>query len=287
MRLIEGKLEDCYLSLASQKTQSDKCIKNIGERGRSIDNLTKTLKQLRLTDDYIRKVLEVKAFVEPLLAYLPRRTKDFTDHAIIHSNNLLKILAAFVENLGIKQLREEERFCFCLAIYMHDLGCLIDRSKHNLYSAKILGHDRFKFIESKIGSDIMECVKYLALSHSSNYHLEQLPKHKIHSNVRLDLTCAIFRLIDGCDLMPERANPVLYDILMKYDPLEPDSQEIWHAHSNVAGVVFEKNAIVISTRNKSSTNVLTEHLREDLKDINRVFCVYGLPKFQVRVKKVK
>lgn len=227
----------------------------------------------------------------PLLYYLPRATKDFTDHAIIHSYNLLRILCELRPVLDLtKTLTEEERYVLCLSIFLHDLGCLIDRARHNEFSAKILDVEGFDRFEYEIGSDLWTCVKYVSISHSSTYEFSDLPLHPINPNVRLNLICALFRMVDGCDLTQTRANPMLYKILMRYDPLDIKSQTIWKAHFNIKGVVFEKHGrsvlILISSKRSATTNVLTDHLKDDLVKINQILGQYKFPEFKVDVRAV-
>jgi len=225
--------------------------------------------------------------VDPLLYYLPRGAKDYTDHALIHSYNLLELFLELTKNIGLSRLTEEERYAVCLAVFLHDLGCLIRRSKHNELSQEILNSDSFSLLEAKIGSDIMTCVRYLALSHSSSYDLSDLPNHPIHSRIRLDLICALFRLVDGCDLMPSRANKVLFETIMEFDRMGNQSQRIWKAHLNIRGVVFKGSQIIISSRNPTISDRLTSHLARDLGAINEVLRRHNFTQFSVVVKKVK
>lgn len=192
-----------------------------------------------------------------------------------------------MDYLGINSLTEEERYVICLSIFLHDLGCLIGRRKHNELSLKILNHPQCNLLEYKVGSDMFACVKYLAVSHSSNYDFNHLPRHAIHPRIRLDLVCALFRLIDACDLMPSRAYRVLYEILMRYDPLGRKSQKIWKAHFNIKSVVFKNNQIVISSKNLSLTKPLIDHLKRDIVAINEILRRHGLSDFSVDEKKVR
>ena len=145
----------------------------------------------------------------------------------------------------------------------------------------------FRLLELKVGSDIMACVKYLAVSHSSDYDFDLLPKHPIPPKIRLNLICALFRLIDGCDLLPARANRVLYEILMKFDPMDKQRQRFWKAHFSIKGVVFQKNKMTISTEDDLVSKPLTDHLIEDLDEINKILIKNGFPAFSIRIQKVK
>lgn len=263
-------------------------MRSTGRRGRRINNLHQALRKIGLLEEHVAKVEDVRAFVEPLLYYLPRRTKDYTDHAFVHSDNLIEIFQRLLDDLGANTLVEEERYAICLSVFLHDLGCLISRKRHHLFSFRILGHNRFQYIKAKIGSDIFECVKYIAISHASKYNFKRLPQHQIHPRIRLPLVCALFRLVDGCDLMPTRTNPVLYDVLMAYDPLNSESVDVWQAHFSTVGLVFINHHITISSTNRVRSSLLTDHLKEDLTAINGVLqsAPYDFPAFSVDVRKV-
>lgn len=106
------------------------------------------------------------------------------------------------------------------------------------------------------------------------------------------MICALFRLIDGCDLKQTRANKNLYKILMQFDPLSKKSQAVWKAHFNVKGLVFKKCQkaieITISSKNCAITNLLTDHLQRDLVSINVILRDkrYKFPQFRVAVNSV-
>ena len=135
-------------------------------------------------------------------------------------------------------------------------------------------------------SDVLECVKYVAISHASKYRFERLPKHQIHPQIRLPLICALFRLIDGCDLSPARANSVLYEILMAFDPLNDESKDVWNAHFAIAAVVFNNHRVVVSSRDRLLSSRLTDHLQQDLEHINEILQSYHFPSFSVNVRNV-
>jgi len=87
--------------------------------------------------------------------------------------------------------------------------------------------------------------------------------------------------------MPSRAYKVLYEILMKYDPLGKQSQKFWRAHFHTKGVVFKNDQIIVSSTSPSLSKPLTDHLGRDLVVINKVLRKHGFPEFSVVIKKVK
>jgi hypothetical protein len=216
---------------------------------------------------------------------------DFTDHGIQHSNDLMRILSNFCKNLEDfnLELSEEEKYLICLAIWLHDIGVLITREeekeKHNENSVKVLESKEFEMLTDIFGKDKTKCLKYVIKLHSSHADLESVPKHTILPDVRLKLICAIFRLIDGCDITSARTTRVLYNLLSENNLLKADSQPYWAAHLCISSAVFQKGEIIVDCDDIAAAKLLTDHLIKDLDPINKVFREEKFPEFNVRVVK--
>ena len=232
-------------------------------------------------------MLSVKAYVEPILAYLPKGIPHHTDHGLRHSNNLLRLLVDFTKNFPGFVASQEEKLLLYLAIHLHDVGCILGRFQHNKKSIKLLRHRRFSFLEDRVGKDLLACLNFVILSHSSDYDLSRVPRQPIHSNVRLRLICAIFRLLDECDISSARISKALYDILTTYSKLNPKSLPFWEAHLNILTVIFRENDIIIGTGNLTKTRALIGPLRNKLKKINIVFEEEGFPRLNLNVVKLR
>lgn len=233
---------------------------------------------------------QTATFVRQLLNYIPRAIPDYTDHGVQHSNNLTKIFHNFIQNLekhfkGV-ELTEEEKWVICLAIWLHDIGCLLtseeNKEKHNKYSVEILERPEFHILADWLGDDILKCVEFIALSHSSNYKLRNLPTDPIHSNIRLMLVCAIFRLIDECDITSARTKKVLYELLKAYNLLDAESIKFWKAHRTISSLVFEREKIVVYSVDLNAADLLVKHLESDLQEINRGLAAEKFPTFKVK-----
>lgn len=180
---------------------------------------------------------------------------------------------------------QEEKLLLCLAIHLHDVGCLLGRTNHNKKSVKLMEHKRFSFLEDMIGDDLLTCLKYMVISHSSDYDLESIPREPAHARVRLRLLCAIFRLLDGCELSSARTKRVLYEILKTYSRIKPEANKYWEAHLSISSVVFSDNMIFVDSKNLRKTRRLTKHLKRDLKIINKVFREENFPELTVQIIK--
>lgn len=241
-----------------------------------------------LSPDKTAHLIEIRGFVTPLLHFLPRSIPDYTPHGVSHSENLLRLLENFRENCQDDNFSEEELFLLMASIWIHDVGILItpqeEKYKHAKMTAVLLESTSFNFIQSIINKNLIICLSYIILSHQSSFDFDMVPREPIHHKVRLPLICAIFRLLDACDISASRVNPNLFNILTENNLLEEDNKKYWEAHSAIVSVVFNKEIIDIWVEDKEKASLYTEHFEKDIKSINEVFEEYsGWKPFQVRI----
>ena len=145
-------------------------------------------------------------------AYFP----TYTDHGVIHSENVLKIIDTIL-SVNYKKLTEEELFCLYCAAWLHDIGMIGDvdprlmtdyyrekiRNEHHIRSFNIIKDEKEKFGLDERLSDI---IGWICRAHSSKFEeWEELQRLEEKLNVRLCTLAAILRLADELDLTPERA----------------------------------------------------------------------------------
>lgn len=242
-----------------------------------------TLDSFDLNFKYKIKCIEVFSFIQPLLSYLPREIGDYTDHGVLHCENLLNIFINFQNNIGQIFFSEEEKYVIILSIILHDIGCIINRCKHNEHSIMLLESDRFITIRDLIENQIFTCVKYIILSHSFIFDLQTIPK-LIHPKIRLRLICSIFRLIDSCDITKSRTKDLLFYILQKYADLSNKAKDHWMAHKNIESIFFVDNIILIKIYDEQLTKILINHLLEDLEKINKIFIEYEIKPYEIKTE---
>jgi hypothetical protein len=226
--------------------------------------------------------------VTPILNFIPRSIPQFTDHGILHSNNILRLLAKFQENqtktLTSFSFTKDELFLLSLATYLHDIGCIIDRTDHNRKSGKLLlEHPAFFFLNDKIGKDLLKCLNLIIIAHSSNFELEAISTEPLHATVRVRLMAAIFRLLDACEISAARVSKVLYDILTTNGQMKPEEIKYWEAHFSICDLFFKGNDIVLDCDDLAKAGLIIDHLRKDLFPINRVFSQENFLTFNLRV----
>jgi|GEM_PF-4499157 exopolyphosphatase/pppGpp-phosphohydrolase len=199
----------------------------------------------------------------------------------------MKLLCNFQENFSDVNFSQEEKLLLCLAALLHDLGCILGRQDHAKKSIKILEHERFGFVQDMIGDDLLTCLKYIILSHPSSYDLNELPINPIHADVRLNLICAIFKLLDECELSSARVTHMLYDILKTFSKIRNNAVKYWEAHINIISVVFKNNVIYIGSKNPEKTKMLTDHFKKELRKVNKIFLKENFPMLHVKIWKMR
>jgi hypothetical protein len=259
------------------------------------DELTteQILEKLGLDDKEIAIIRDLKWYVTPILNFIPRTIPEYTDHGVRHSENILQLLVEFKQNLANTlpsfSFSKQELFLLALSACVHDIGCIIERPKHNLESARLLTKDpSFSNLPDKLGGDLLKCLELIVMAHSSNFtDLAAIRKGKINNKVNVRLMCAIFRLLDGCEISSARISSCLYAILIKNGLMkEEEEAKFWESHLNIIGLYFEGNRIVIDCEDTSKADLIISHLKDDLEKINEVFTDEGFPAFTVEVRDV-
>jgi hypothetical protein len=234
-------------------------------------------------------LLQLLAFVEPILSFIPKSMPSFTDHGLRHSNNILTILVRFKENL--KSLNpplafsEEEIFLLAAATFLHDIGCIVGRRKHSESSANLIINDpQFRCLSTWIRDPgLRSCLIIVIKAHSSKFDFNTISGNMIHPQVRLKLVSAVFRLMDACEISAARTPELVYEILNNNNKMRPRESKYWGCHLRIVSIVFEGTKINILHRDPSKPNVVLRHFRKDLRKINAVFKEKGFSEFEINL----
>lgn len=242
-----------------------------------------------LTDEHKVKVQEIISSVMQVLGFIPRTTPNLTDHGVQHSKNLMEIFNNFSQNLDKLgfPLSEPEKYLLTLSIWLHDVGLLItdekDKERHSVNSIKVMESKAFSMLHDILGKDVFNHLKYIVKYHSSHTELTEVPQHKTIPDVRLRLICAIFRLIDGCDITSARTSKVLYNLLTENKLLEKNSLKHWKSHLSIVSAIFQQKDLVVDCDSKTDGSFAINHLKDDLEAINKIFRTENFPEFQLSV----
>jgi hypothetical protein len=218
-------------------------------------------------------------YAEGFLRFVPRKIRNFPSHGVDHSVSIIRLINDFTAKWDI-QLTETERFILYAAAWLHDIGCIRDRTPHNKFSVDILLKDQniCDFFNS-LDNDLLFILQYVIESHSSSYDINTVPETK--GAVRVRLISAIFRFVDACEITSFKCpEPVFSEIrndLRKEDgSLDIEAIEYWEGHMNIKDVGFSKPDIDIMINDSRKTKKIIARLRKEIKSIQHIFNENGI-----------
>lgn len=224
---------------------------------------------------YEAKLKQFELFSEKFLKFIPRTIPDYPSHGIDHSKNIISLLNKFIRNWHIK-LSEQEAYLMYLGAWVHDIGCIVTRKSHNEISADII--NKTPFFHSFLDKDILTLLQYVVKAHSSSYNIKSVSKECL--DIRLQLICSIFRLMDACEIESAKCPKEVYAFIK--GSLDRESKKYWRAHMNICGVTFITPEIIVLVEDSKLSNILIDHLGEEIDSIKDVFMDYKIPSPYVR-----
>lgn len=217
-------------------------------------------------------VAQIEAYSEKILPFLPREIQDYPSHGIDHSKAVINLLNGFIKRWSIK-VTNDERFLLYLAAWTHDLGRICRGEHHNKISVKII--ERSDLFKHLLSSKDITCLKKVVESHSQDYDITDIPKK--WDEIRLQLICAIFRIIDAMEMDSHKCPKEVFDLIEKSQhPLDPSSRLYWIAHMNVQAVGFEYPEIVIGVEKRHESDLLINKLKKEIESVKYVLTDYGI-----------
>lgn len=218
-------------------------------------------------------------FVTPLLNRVSQGIPEFTDHGVIHTNNVLYNVCDLIKEYPIPvKFTEDERFLLSLAAITHDIGCVTGREEHGDKSAKMLRKPQFNFLLNNIGDLNFRALTKVIEWHSKKRDLETIGPDPCNE-VRLKMIASIFRLADACDMSGARIKRLVMDILIEEKQLPADSEAIWKAHLQVEKIKINGNKIQPQVYNLELADYCLKEMTKELEPINRALTNLGLPSF--------
>jgi len=218
----------------------------------------------KISDFYKGKLQQVEIVSEKFLNFIPRGIPDYPSHGKDHTQSIIRLLNSFIETWSLT-LTEKELYVLYLGAWVHDIGCIVSREKHNEISANMV--KKTQFFTSILDKDIITLIQYVVKAHSSNYNLKNVPKDCL--GVRLQLICSIFRVIDACEIDSSKCPPEVYEFIK--DLMKTESKEYWIAHMNICGVTLKNPEIVVVVDNLDESNILIEHLKKEIDSVQVIF----------------
>jgi len=235
--------------------------------------------------DLEAKLIQIGGFSEPVLRFLPREIRTYPSHGYDHTKNIVNYISKFLKNWEI-QLNETELFLLYAGAWVHDIGCLVERERHNMRSSDIISSE--KFFSSILTREQFRSLTYLVEVHSSTYcpySIHDVPEE--WGEVKLRLICSIFRLMDACDITNANCPPLVYNIIQS--KLGEESDRYWRAHLNIDKLTFKYPNIVVFVDKIDECRFLIIHLQKEIESIQKVFAQYHyeIPIIQIVSKSKK
>jgi hypothetical protein len=189
------------------------------------------------------------------------------------------MINSFPDEWGIK-LTRTERFILYAAAWLHDIGCVKERTPHNTISVDILmNSESICNSFNSIDSDLLFILQNVIESHSSSFDIMTVPAKR--GAVRVRLICAIFRLLDACEITNFKCPALVYaeirdDLRNDDDSVDTDAIEFWEGHMNIKDLGFFKPEIVVLVNQARKSRKITDRLVNEIMSVQEIFRENGL-----------
>jgi exopolyphosphatase/pppGpp-phosphohydrolase len=247
-----------------------------------------------LRDDFRRSVDLVEVVVKNnFMPFIARGIDELVDHGAAHAEEVLtKIKALCASCSSIVGLSEAETYLLQLTAWLHDIGCIVARERHEKTSCDILERIGTELL---LDTEVVRLLRLLILYHRGEAGIAALarrPQDYLFENpVRIDLLVALFRLADACDvghrstraMVGERAPRMVFKAIG--DQLSNKSVEHWRAHMNSLGTTIDKRTghIIVHRRDHQNIDIVLKALKWEIKRVRPVLDKYQLPFTEVIV----
>jgi len=228
-------------------------------------------KLIECTPDQRMLLYLIECYSGQFLTFIPRSNPDLSSHGFDHTLNIISNLNNFIINWNI-ELNQDEALLLYLAAWTHDIGCINGREKHHEISASLL-LSNVNVVES-LTERYAICLKYIILSHRyKKYNIADVPFQ--YENIRLRMICAIFRLMDACEICYPRCPRAVYDVIK--DTLDDEATKFWIGHMNILGLKFSNPGIRISVNEREKCQFIIDSVCEEIDSIAETFNLLKIP----------
>ena len=264
-------------------------------------------KNLKMKKEEYNSVLQIVYAQADKLLKTPMHI-HYTDHTISHSERILNIISAIVENTEV-DFNDEEKFILIAAVLLHDVGMQtpyyedlgaiplsVDdlekiRKKHHEYSERLIiesircSQDEKYYFGLNSKEEFVDDIALVA-----KYH-RKLDLNKVEDDVigdsiiRLKLLCSLIRLGDCLDLDYRRVD---IKRLLVFTSIPVESKFFWYAHHYVSGMLVKNQKINIYFRfpkeyekksgfvNKIIRHLVEDEIRTQIDEVYSILDEYGI-----------
>lgn len=211
------------------------------------------------------------------LRFIPRTLPDYSSHGIDHTIRIIRNINAFIQGWKLT-LTQDEALLLYIAAWAHDIGCIRDRDTHQDVSVEL-----FTSAENlqPLEETFTYCLSKIIVAHRKRFPLSSVPE--TYGGVRLQLLCAIFRLMDGCEITFRRTPKVVFEEIKS--KMEQESVKIWQEHMSIREIGYKAPAILVDVTDDEVCAEMIKDLKEEVKTVQDTFANHQLevPHVELRV----
>jgi len=230
--------------------------------------------------------------VTPILNYVHRGIGDYTVHHADHCREIQKLGS---EILGKCNQRDRkcntssyEEYLVIASAWLHDLGNIYGREKHNETVCDILDKLGPKYIWGLIPNSI-DFLKWICYSHPPNVPIEKVPEFfDVEGGVKLRFLAALFRLLDASDIANRRAPLPVYELLKDHFE-DPETDRHWVSHQAIMDVSYPDNdeSIIITAFDEKKAQFAVDNFGKNFESVKPVLIKYEFPWRDYRLKVIE
>lgn len=231
--------------------------------------------------------------VTPILNYVHRGVRDYTTHGADHCREVELLLRDVLSKCDSKVRRcntnSFEEYLVLASAWLHDLGNIFGREKHNEATCKIIDQLGTKYIWGLIPNAI-ELVKWICYAHPINVPIEEIRETvEVEGGVKLRFLAALFRLLDASDMANRRAPIPVYELIK--DIIDDETQKHWTSHQAIWDVFYpeDNESMMITVFDKDKAQFAVDIFGRKFESVRNTLISYEFPwnKYEViQIEKV-
>lgn len=231
--------------------------------------------------------------VTSILNYIHRGIPDHTIHGPDHCREIESLARDVLTKCNSKARRcntsSYEEYLVLGSAWLHDLGNILGREKHNETSCNIIDQLGAKYIWG-LAPNSVELVKWICYAHSVDVPIETVKETvSVEGGVKMRFLAALFRLLDASDMANRRAPLPVYELIK--DKLDGETQKHWTSHQAILDVFYpeDSESIMITVIDKDRAQFAVDIFNRKFESVKNTLISYEFPwrKFDInQIEKV-
>lgn len=173
--------------------------------------------------------------------------------------------------------------------WLHDLGNILGRDKHNETSCDIIDKLGTKYIWG-LAPNAVELIKWICFAHAVDVPIETVDETvNVEGKVKLRFLAALFRLLDASDMANRRAPLPVYELIK--DKLDKETRKHWVSHQVILDISYpeDNESIIITVIDKNKAQFAVDIFNQKFESVRKTLISYEFPwkKFDIaQIEKV-